>query len=107
LSLALLGCWFIPTVAHATYYWVAGYISWYDGEEKDKKILTSCDCTTDEYSDNQDAGTIIHVKDDTAEESKDFYKYNICHWKEDIMLDFNFCFYSFMGWTDVRETHHG
>jgi hypothetical protein len=93
LSVALLGCLFIPTAAHATYYKASGLISRYDGDGKkgyDNITLGQYSCATDEYKDNPDAGKAIYVKDNTSGIALTFFKHDVGHFPAGVVLDLTY-----------------
>ncbi|GEP65702.1 hypothetical protein CBE01nite_34700 [Clostridium beijerinckii] len=93
LSVALLGCLFIPAPAQAEYYSASGLISRYNGEGKvgyDGKTLTSSDCATKQYVDNPPAGTEIYVNDDTNRKSYHFFKYDVGNFPSGVVLDLTY-----------------
>lgn len=89
----MLGCLFIPTAAHATYYKAVGLISQYDGDGKkgaDEITLSKRSCATDMKREIPAANTLIYVKDSTNGKSLNFYKQDVGHFPSGVVLDLTY-----------------
>lgn len=89
----MLGCLFIPTAAHATYYRAVGLISRYDGDGKkgyDDITLNQYSCATNEYTDNPPANTQVYVEDYSNGLSFHYYKQDVGHFPSGVVLDLTY-----------------